>query len=84
MAGPSVASRLPKESSGLERLGLRSGLGLGVGVIWLTLLVLLPLAAIVATGFGDGIGEFVDAVTDPRAVQAMVFVFPDPAECSIR
>jgi sulfate transport system permease protein len=67
-----VAPRLAAESSGLVRLGARSGIGLGVGVIWLTLLVLLPLAALVATGFGSGIGEFVHAVTEPQAVQSIL------------
>jgi sulfate transport system permease protein len=68
-----VAPRLGEAPSGLERLGLRPGIGLGIGVIWLTLLVLLPLAALVATGFGTGVPAFVKAVTDPQAVQTIVF-----------
>jgi len=68
-----VAMRLGRAPSGLERLGLRSGIGLGVGVIWLTLLVLLPLAALVATGFGSGLGGFATAITDPQAVQSILF-----------
>jgi sulfate transport system permease protein len=67
-----IAPRLGAEPSGLGRLGLRSGIGLGVGVIWLTLLVLLPLAALVATGFGTGIGAFVQAVTEPQAIRSIV------------
>ncbi len=48
-------------------------LGLGVGVLWLSLLVLLPVAAIVSTAFDDGLGGFWDAVTDPEALAAIRF-----------
>ena len=50
-----------------------AALGLGVGVLWLSLLVLLPVAAIVSTAFDDGLGGFWDAVTDPEAVAAIRF-----------
>jgi len=50
-----------------------AGLGLGVGVLWLTLLVLLPIAAIVSTAFDDGIAGFWDAITDPEARSAITF-----------
>ncbi len=50
-----------------------AALGLGVGVLWLSLLVLLPVAAIVSTAFDDGLGGFWDAVTDPEALAAIRF-----------
>lgn len=42
--------------------------GLGVAVLWLSVIVLLPLAALTVKSFDDGIGGFWDAVTAPRAV----------------
>lgn len=50
-----------------------AGLGLGVGVLWLSLLVLLPIAAIVSTAFDDGIAGFWAAVTDDEALAAIRF-----------
>jgi sulfate/thiosulfate transport system permease protein len=43
-------------------------LGLGVAVLWLSVIVLLPLAALTVKSFDDGVGGFWDAVTAPRAV----------------
>ncbi|MBT0993600.1 sulfate ABC transporter permease subunit CysT [Cellulomonas sp. DKR-3] len=50
-----------------------AGLGLGVGVLWLSLLVLLPIAAIVSTAFDEGLAGFWDAVTDREALAAIQF-----------
>lgn len=50
-----------------------AGLGLGIGVLWLSLLVLLPIAAIVSTAFDNGISGFWDAITDPEALSAITF-----------
>ncbi|HEX8065873.1 MAG TPA: sulfate ABC transporter permease subunit CysT [Thermoleophilaceae bacterium] len=49
----------------------RSGLGLGLVTTYLGLVVLIPLAAVTARAFDDGVGEFVDAVTAPQAVAAL-------------
>lgn len=56
-----------------ERAGLRpaSALGLGTAVIWLSLLVLLPLAAVVAKGFSGGWSGFWAAITTPEALHAL-------------
>jgi len=45
-----------------------AGLGLGVGVLWLSLIVLLPIAAIVVTSFEDGVGTFWDNVMREEAL----------------
>jgi sulfate/thiosulfate transport system permease protein len=43
----------------------------GLSVAWLTLIVLIPLAAVVVRSFDGGAGEFWDAVTNPQAIAAM-------------
>ena len=48
-------------------------LGLGVTTLWLSLIVLLPLAAVVARSFDGGISAFWTAVTAPEAVAALRF-----------
>jgi len=45
----------------------------GLSVAWLTLIVLIPLAAVVARSFQGGIGDFVDAITNPQAIAAIRF-----------
>ena len=53
------------------RLTAVSGLGLGVGVLWLSLIVLLPIAAIVVTAFQDGTTSFWDSITAPEALSTL-------------
>ena len=43
-------------------------LGIGVATLWLSIIVLLPLAALTVTSFDDGIGGFWDAITAPVAL----------------
>jgi len=53
------------------RLGAASAAGLGVAVLWLSLLVLIPLAAVVAKGAGDGWSGFWNAFSDREAFAAV-------------
>lgn len=53
------------------RLSAVSGLGLGVGVLWLSLIVLLPIASIVATSFGNGLSGIVAEVTRQEALDTL-------------
>ncbi len=55
------------------RSGGRVGTGLTVGVagLWLSIIVLLPLAAIVAQSFDDGPSGFWDGITDPAALDTL-------------
>lgn len=46
-------------------------LGLGVATLWLSVIVLLPLAALTVASFADGFGGFWDAVTAPGALAAL-------------
>ena len=61
-------ARRRRRKSSLPGLNPASGIGLGVTLLWLSVVVLLPLAAVVGKGFGEGLGGFVDAVTarEPR------------------
>ena len=51
--------------------GRVSGLTLGVVVTWLSVIVLLPLAALTVTSFSEGWGGFWEAVTAPVALAAL-------------
>jgi sulfate transport system permease protein len=58
------------------RVGFRptlggAGLARGAALLWISFIVLLPLAAVISRGFSDGIGHFVDAITDKEAVAAI-------------
>ena len=53
------------------RLGKSSGLGLGTAVIWLSLLVLIPLSAVVVQAFDGGWSGFWHAVTTPTALETL-------------
>jgi sulfate transport system permease protein len=58
-----------------RRVGGRGLTGLGVGVVtlWLSVIVLLPLAALTAKSLDGGLGEFWDAVTSRQAIAALKF-----------
>jgi sulfate transport system permease protein len=49
------------------------GLGLGVATLWLSLIVLLPLAAVVVRSFDGGFEQFWEAVTSRQALAALRF-----------
>ncbi|GAA3631612.1 sulfate ABC transporter permease subunit CysT [Kineosporia mesophila] len=67
---PAPPRRRPRPvSSG--RLSAASGLGLGVGMLWLSLIVLLPIASIVVVALQSGFGPFREAVTDSEALDTI-------------
>jgi sulfate transport system permease protein len=53
------------------RLTAASGLGLGVSMLWLSLIVLLPISAIAVTSFQNGPASFVDSVTSADALATL-------------
>ncbi|HEX8690310.1 MAG TPA: sulfate ABC transporter permease subunit CysT [Solirubrobacterales bacterium] len=61
-AAPRAGIRLP---------GIGAGLGRGVVVLYLSLMVMLPLAAVVDSSFSNGVDSFWNAVTDPRSMAAL-------------
>ena len=52
-------------------LGGAAGLGLGVAVVWFSLLVLIPLAVVVGTGLAGGAEQFLAALTSPQTLNAI-------------
>jgi sulfate transport system permease protein len=48
-----------------------SALGLGIAMVWFSLLVLIPLSAIVATAGGEGWHGYVDTLTNPQSWAAI-------------
>lgn len=60
--------RRPLRAGGLNRV---SGLGLGLAMIWFSLLVLLPLAAVIATAAGGGWEAFWRTITNEQTASAI-------------
>lgn len=68
--GGRSARRRRSASSG-SSLSAASGLGLGVAMLWFSLLVLIPLAAVVVKASGGGWETFHDAVTNKQTFAAL-------------
>jgi sulfate transport system permease protein len=70
MSSTGVAARVPKPS--LARLGFGGpALTRGMVVAYLSVIVLLPLAAVVSKSFENGLSEFWDDVSSPQAIAAL-------------
>jgi sulfate transport system permease protein len=67
----SVALPLKRRRSGARLPS--GGLAMGTSMLWLSLIVLLPLAAVVARSLDGGVDAFWDAVTSRQAVGALRF-----------
>ncbi len=73
-AGTATARNLPKP--GLSRLGFGGpALTRGMVVAYLSLIVLIPLAAVVTKSFENGLASFWNDVTSPQAVAALKLTF---------
>ena len=68
-AGTLTRSSAPR--AGLRLPGLGVGSGYGVVVLYLSLIVLLPLAAVASEAFAGGLGTFWEQVTSPLAVKSL-------------
>jgi sulfate transport system permease protein len=62
---------LPRPEPSGRRLAVARPLGVGLVGLWLSVLVLLPLAALTVTSFGQGVGGFWDAATAPVALASL-------------
>ncbi|MEQ1786273.1 MAG: sulfate ABC transporter permease subunit CysT [Acidimicrobiales bacterium] len=60
-----------RRSSRAHTLSAASGLGLGVAMLWFSLLVLIPLTAVVVTATEGGWSEFWRAVTNEQTAAAI-------------
>ena len=66
--GRTTRTRRPARNGSLTPT---SGLGLGVALIWFSLLVLIPLAMVVTTALSGGIGGFWDTITSSQTLSAV-------------
>jgi sulfate/thiosulfate transport system permease protein len=67
-AGRPARARRPASAASLTPA---STLGLGIGMLWFSLLVLIPLAAIVVTASDHGLATYKDTLTDTRTYDAL-------------
>ena len=65
VAAPAAQPRAQRAGGGVGPLGL------GVATLWLSIIVLLPLAAVLAKSFENGPAAFWDAITAPSARAAL-------------
>jgi len=71
-AHPASATAAPEAPrAGIRLPGVGAGLGRGFVVLYLSLIVMLPLAALVSQSFEDGLSTFWDQVTSPLAVSSL-------------
>jgi len=68
-AGSGGAARRRRHGRGLR--GLRRPLGIGIVTLWLSVIVLLPLAALTVAAFDEGLAGFWEAVTAPAALASL-------------
>jgi sulfate transport system permease protein len=68
-AGAATAASAPR--AGIRLPGAGAGLGRGVVVLYLSAIVMLPLAAVVSRSLDGGLGAFWDAVSGAQAVSAL-------------
>ena len=66
------AARRPR-AAGAAAAGRPGPLAFGVVGLWLSVIVLLPLTAVLAKSLDGGLGAFADAVTSRQAVSALRF-----------
>ena len=68
-----LSASLPRPRRRTSGFGGAGALGLGVATLWLSLIVLLPLAAVVDRSFQDGLDAFWNSVSSRQAVAALRF-----------
>lgn len=71
-AHPASAASVPAAPrAGIRLPWVGAGLGRGTVVLYLSIIVLLPLAALTSQAFEDGLGTFWTQVTSPQAVRSL-------------
>ncbi|WP_436698950.1 sulfate ABC transporter permease subunit CysT [Nocardioides sp. BYT-33-1] len=71
LVAPTGPARTTSRPSGLFRLTPTSGVGLGVALVWFSVLVLLPLAAVVGAAAEGGFDRFWGTLTDAQTFAAL-------------
>ena len=66
-----TTARAPARGAGIRLPRSGAGLGTGMVTLYLSVIVLLPLAAVVAKSLDNGTGSFWDAVTGTQSVAAL-------------
>lgn len=74
MEAHAAQSPAAPRSRPLRLPGVGAGLGRGLVVLWLSVIVLLPLAAMLDKSLSEGIGHFWDQVTSPAAKESLELV----------
>src|ERR1700753_2852173 len=64
----------PPRARHLRVPGVGAGLGRGVVVLWLSIIVLLPLAALLDKSLSQGVGHFWDQVSSPGAKSSLELI----------
>jgi sulfate/thiosulfate transport system permease protein len=70
-----AASRPASPRAGIRLPGVGAGLGRGLVVLYLSVLVLLPLAALTSQSLEGGLGNFWQQVTSPQALRSLELTF---------
>jgi sulfate transport system permease protein len=70
-AHPATADSVETPRAGIRLPGVGAGLGRGLVVLYLSVLVLLPLAALTSKSLSGGLGHFWEQVTQPQAVNSL-------------
>ena len=70
-AHPASATSVPAPRAGIRLPGLGVGIGGGTVMLYLSIIVLLPLAAVASEAFTGGLGTFWDQVTSPLALKSL-------------
>ncbi|MCR1783652.1 sulfate ABC transporter permease subunit CysT [Nocardioides carbamazepini] len=71
LVAPPGPARRTSRSGGPFRLTPTSGVGLGVALVWFSILVLLPLAAVVGAAADGGFDRFWNTLTDAQTFAAL-------------
>jgi sulfate transport system permease protein len=70
-AHPASATAAAAPRAGIRLPGVGAGLGRGMVVLYLSILVLLPLAALTDQSLSEGLGHFWSQVTAPQALRSL-------------
>ena len=74
-ARPGAATPLaprPRLKAGARTGAIGGGLGLGIAMLYLSVFVLIPLAAVVAKAVSEGLGTFLDSINNTLVIRALL------------